>query len=82
MQLDMFTDSANQANIAYSNLPEHGSPQDRGSADRYYGRPYKPHWYPAGTYKGDCITEEDMTPAQIEEYRYGWENEEDRKDWG
>jgi hypothetical protein len=23
-----------------------------------------------------------MTTVQIEEYRYGYENEEDRKDWG
>ena len=27
----------------------HGSPKDRGSADRYYGRPFEPHWYPQGT---------------------------------
>ena len=63
-------------------LPKHGSPQDRGSADRYYGRPYAPHWYPDGTYKCTPIPQELMTNEQIEEYKYGYENEEDRKDWG
>lgn len=82
MQLDLFTDSADQANIAVDGLPKHGSPQDRGSADRYYGRQYSPHYYPEGTYVGSRIGVEDMTPAQIVEYNYGWENEDDRKDWG
>ena len=82
MQLDMFTDLADQANIVHNGMPKHGSPQDRGSADKYYDRPYDPHWYPAETYKGDRIGAKDMTPAQIEEYRYGWENEENKKDWG
>lgn len=60
----------------------HGSPQDRGSADRYYGRAYEPHWYPNGTGKGPRIPEELMTGDQIAEYAYGYENEKDRKDWG
>ena len=28
---------------------KHGSPYDRGSADRYYGRGSEPHYYPHGT---------------------------------
>ena len=63
-------------------LPKHGSPMDRGSADAYYGRPYEPHWYPEGTGHGKRITEAEMTPDEIEAYRYGYMNEEDRKDWG
>tara|TARA_Y100000004_G_scaffold181727_1_gene227748 strand:- start:1826 stop:2044 length:219 start_codon:yes stop_codon:yes gene_type:complete len=63
-------------------LPKHGSPQDRGSADRYYQRPYKPHWWPDGTGKGLCVFEDEMDSSQIEEYHYGWANEDDRKDWG
>ena len=63
-------------------LPKHGSPQDRGSADRYYGRSFCPHWYPNGTGKGTKITEELMSDEQIAEYKYGYDNEEDRKDWG
>lgn len=62
--------------------PHHGSPQDRGSADRYYGRPYEPHWYPMGSYKGERVPESLMTNEQVEEYKYGYETEENRKDWG
>lgn len=68
--------------ITVTSLPKHGSPQDRGSADAYYGRPYNPHFYPNGTYKGRCVTMPFMTKAQIEEYQYGYENETDSKDWG
>ena len=63
-------------------LPKHGSPQDRGSADRYYQRPYEPHWWPNGTGKGEMVQQSEMTESQIEEYHYGWANEDDRKDWG
>jgi len=63
-------------------LNKHGSPADRGGADRYYGRPYKPHYYPEGTYKGERIIPPVMTEAQIEEYHNGYRDEEDRKDWG
>ena len=56
-----------------------GSPLDRGSADRYYGRPYDPHYWPMGTYKGIRIDVEQMEPLQIAEYTYGYENETRRK---
>jgi|TARA_B100000282_G_C31686667_1_gene469381 hypothetical protein len=62
-------------------LPKHGSPQDRGSADRYYGRPYNPHWYPSGTHKGKRIGKDQMSNDEIAEYHYGFQNEENRKDW-
>ena len=62
--------------------PKHGGPLDRGSADRYYGRPFDPHYWPEGTYKGTRVEEADMTVDQIEEYTYGYNNENDRKDWG
>lgn len=64
-----------------SDFPKHGSPQDRGSADRYYGRRFDPHWWPNGTGKGIRVEMEDMTPEQIDEYEYGFDNEEDQKDW-
>ena len=63
-------------------LPLHGSPQDRGSADRYYQRPFDPHWWPDGTGKGIRVDKEEMSESQIEEYQFGWDNEEDRKDYG
>ena len=50
----------------------HGSPFDRGGADAYYGRGAKPHWYPEGTYNGECITEERMTTEQIKAYYSGY----------
>ena len=68
----------------------HGSPADRGSADRYYGRVYRPHYH-VWTYESIagkmelCFREvkiENMTPEQIKEYRNGYDTEEDRKDWG
>ena len=62
-------------------LPKHGSPQDRGSADRYYGRPYNPHWYPSGTHKGKRIGKDQMSNDEIAEYHYGFQNEKNRKDW-
>ena len=67
--------------IVRNALPKHGSPQDRGSADRYYGRMYDPHWYPQGTGNGVRITRAEMTKEQIAEYDYGWDNEENRKVW-
>lgn len=68
--------------IESNQLPVHGGPQDRGSADAYYHRGYDPHWYPSGTGKGNRIEVTRMTHAQIEEYKYGYENETERKDYG
>lgn len=61
---------------------KHGSPRDRGSADRYYGRPFNPHWYPEGTGKGSRVELQDMTADEIVAYTKGFNEEEDRKDWG
>ena len=63
-------------------LPKHGSPADRGSADAYYDRPFNPHYWPEGTGKGLPVMADDMTTEQIAEYRDGFNNEDDRKDWG
>lgn len=61
----------------------HGSPYDRGSADAYYGRTYNPHWYPLhADNKGLGINIMGMTPEQIEDYRLGYTEETDQKDWG
>lgn len=54
----------------------HGGPYDRGSADSYYRRPYDPHYYPAGTYNGERIGRDKMTPAEIEAYKTGWDENE------
>ena len=63
----------------------HGSPFDRGSADSYYGRPRDPHYYPEGTYKGERIGRNEMTPAEVQAYLAGYQYNEqfgDKKDWG
>jgi hypothetical protein len=62
----------------------HGSPFDRGSADSYYGRGAKAHWYPEGTGRGEAITEERMSAAEIEAYYAGYDHNErfgDKKNW-
>lgn len=60
---------------------KHGSPYDRGSADSYYQRACKPHWYPAGSYNGPCIQEEDMTTEEIAEYLQGYEDNEQSRNF-
>ena len=63
-------------------IPAHGRPQDRGSADAYYGRSFDPHYWPEGTLKGTKIQMHDMTPSEIAAYTYGYNIEDARKDWG
>jgi len=60
----------------------HGSPADRGSADRYYGRSKDPHKYPNGTNNYPRINAIDLTKKEIAEYNEAYDNETDRKDWG
>lgn len=57
----------------------HGGPADRGSADAYYGRSFRPHYYVAGT--GTSPRVEALTPEEVEEYREGYAGETDRKNW-
>ncbi len=61
--------------------PDHGSPQDRGSADRYYGRHHSPHYYVGNTYQSDRVERANMTVGEIAAYNHGYDNEDDRKDW-
>ena len=63
----------------------HGSPWDRGSADSYYRRSYRPHYFKGATYKSEEVFEDQMTEDDLAAYRAGWEyNEElgDFKDYG
>ena len=62
----------------------HGGPFDRGGADYYYGRPYKPHYYAGDTYSSERIEMFYMDDAEIEEYRAGYAEAErngNRKEW-
>lgn len=60
----------------------HGSLYDRGGADSYYHRPAEPHWYPEGSYNGECIYE--LTADEIAEYNMGYYDNEksgNKKNW-
>lgn len=62
------------------NKYRHGGPYDRGSADRYYGRPFNPHYY-TGTngLSMERVNESQMTYAELQDYAEGWEQETERK---
>ena len=65
-------------------LIRHGGPWDRGSADSYYGRMPKPHYYVGGTGTSAEVEKENMTETEIMEYYAGYEYNElqgDKKDW-
>ena len=64
-----------------NDLPRHGSPQDRGSADAYYQRPYEPHYYVGASMQSERVEKADMTVDEIAAYKYGYDNEYDRKEW-
>jgi hypothetical protein len=62
----------------------HGGAYDRGSADSYYNRSAKPHYYVGGTGTSEMVTEERMTAEEIAAYYAGYEwNEKfgDKKEW-
>jgi hypothetical protein len=62
----------------------HGSAYDRGSADSYYRRGRKPHYYVGATYSSDIVTEESMTADEIAAYHKGFDDNEANynfKDW-
>ena len=63
-------------------FPRHGGPQDRGSADRYYNRRYRPHYYEKHTGGSPRIEKENMTVEQILEYTKGYNEEIECKDYG
>ena len=54
----------------------HGGAYDRGSADSYYGRLPRPHYYKAGTGQSERVEQEDMTADEIEAYWAGYEYNE------
>ena len=62
--------------------PRHGSAADRGSADAYYGRPKKPHYYTGATYQSERVEPPRMTPSEVTMYLTAYDSERDRKNWG
>lgn len=67
--------------IQTESLPRHGSPQDRGSADAYYQRGCNPHYYVGDSMQSERIEKDQMTVDEIAAYMYGYDNEDDRKEW-
>jgi hypothetical protein len=62
----------------------HGGAYDRGSADFYYGRPRKPHYYIGGSYKSPRVDERNMTEDEVDDYNRGYDDAQldgDRKDY-
>jgi hypothetical protein len=61
-----------------------GGPYDRGGADSWYRRPRAPHYFEGGTRSSPMVKEAEMTPAEIEAYNAGY-NENERhgghKEW-
>ena len=61
----------------------HGGAYDRGSADSYYGREYRPHYFTGATYQSTEIEEVDMSEEEIAAYAAGYnETPFGQKDWG
>ena len=46
--------------IVIDELPRHGSPQDRGSADAYYGRHYDPHYYVGASITSERVEKDNI----------------------
>lgn len=64
----------------------HGSPHDRGDADAYYRRKFRPHYFKYPTEKREGTYEEitDLTEEERAAYTAGYEEafEIGGKDWG
>ncbi len=62
----------------------HGGPYDRGMADSYYRRGYRPHYYLGDTGNSPRVEAKDMTMNEIAAYAAGYEDNEDdgnHKEW-
>jgi len=63
----------------------HGGPYDRGSADSYYQRGFRPHYFVGDTYNSEEISQDRMTLQECEEYVRGYRDNQaagNFKDWG
>ncbi len=50
----------------------HGGPYDRGSADKWYGRDYDPHYFAGDTHNSLRIEKQHMTEEEIAAYTAGY----------
>lgn len=72
---DIYTGQSREAYLK-EKYDYHGGPYDRGSADSYYQRGRDPHKYPEGTYRGNRVEKEDLTPEELEAYYLGFQANE------
>jgi hypothetical protein len=56
----------------------HRRPREAGGADAWYGRACEPNF----TINGVTLIEQEMTAAEVAEYRTGYASERGRKCWG
>ena len=54
----------------------HGGCFDRGSADSWYRRGIDPHYYVGDTGSSDRVEKAEMTEAEIEDYKAGYDENE------
>lgn len=54
----------------------HGGAYDRGSADSYYRRGRRPHYFMGATYQSQEVSEKDMTAEEIAAYNKGFDDNE------
>jgi len=60
----------------------HGGAYDRGSADAWYGRPARPHYFTGDTHQSTEIEEVDMSEEEIAAYMAGYnETPFAQKEW-
>jgi len=53
----------------------HGGAYDRGSADAYYRRPYRPHMFEGATSFSKEILKDDMSEDDLDAYDAGYEDQ-------
>ena len=58
----------------------HGGAYDRGSADKYYGRAFAPHFYKGDSLQSELIT--NLDAEALAAYTKGYNEQTDQKDYG
>jgi hypothetical protein len=58
----------------------HGGAYDRGSADKYYGRAFEPHYYKGDTLQSKLVTK--LNSEELAAYTKGYNEQTDQKDYG
>jgi len=51
----------------------HGGAYDRGAADAWYRRPYKPHYFVGATHASEQVNEPEMTEEEVAAYKQAYD---------